>query len=58
MRTVRTFVVKPTLPKPLEDLKVIANNLFWCWNSEFVDLFKRIDNNLWQESMHNPVKLL
>ncbi|MCD6395395.1 MAG: alpha-glucan family phosphorylase [Planctomycetes bacterium] len=58
MRTVRTFVVKPTLPKPLENLKVIANNLFWCWNSEFVDLFRRIDGNLWQESMHNPVKLL
>ncbi|MBE0535998.1 MAG: alpha-glucan family phosphorylase [Phycisphaerae bacterium] len=58
MRTVRTFVVKPTLPKPLENLRLIANNLFWTWNSEFTELFKRIDNNLWQECTHNPVKLL
>jgi len=58
MRTVRTFVVKPTLPKPLENLRLIANNLFWTWNSEFAELFKRIDNNLWKECTHNPVKLL
>lgn len=58
MRTVRTFVVKPTLPKPLENLRIIANNLFWTWNGEFIDLFKRIDNNLWEECTHNPVKLL
>jgi starch phosphorylase len=58
MRTVRTFVVKPTLPKPLENLRVVANNLFWTYNGEFIDLFKRIDNNLWEECGHNPVKLL
>jgi starch phosphorylase len=58
MQTVRTFVIKPTLPKSLENLKVIADNLFWCWNSDFIDLFKRIDSNLWKECMHNPTKLL
>jgi starch phosphorylase len=58
MHTVRTFVVKPTLPASLESLKTVANNLFWTWNSEIIDLFKRIDSNLWKEVMHNPVKLL
>jgi len=58
MRTVRMFTVKPSLPKSLEGLKVVANNLFWAWNPEFVDLFKRIDSNLWEQCGHNPMKLL
>jgi len=58
MRTLRTFTVLPTLPESLKDLDVIARNLFWSWNAEFVELFKRIDNNLWEQCGHNPVKLL
>ncbi|MCK5172571.1 MAG: alpha-glucan family phosphorylase, partial [Planctomycetes bacterium] len=58
MQTIRTFTVLPTLPETLKDLTVIAKNLFWSWNAEFVELFKRIDNNLWAQSGHNPVKML
>ena len=58
MQTIRTFTVLPALPKPLQDLKVIANNIFWAWNGEFVELFKRIDNNLWEQCGHNPVRML
>ena len=38
MQKVRTFTVTPSLPEPLEDLKTIANNLFWSWNPEFADI--------------------
>ncbi len=51
-------MVLPTLPESLMDLETIAGNMFWSWNSEFVDLFKRIDNNLWTTCGHNPVKFL
>ena len=58
MRKVRTFTVKPSLPEPLKDLELIANNLFWCWNPEFAELFRRIDYDLWKQCLHNPVKML
>jgi starch phosphorylase len=58
MATVRSFTVVPALKEPLADLEVIAGNMFWTWNSEFIELFKRIDSNLWAASGHNPIKLL
>ncbi len=58
MPTVRSFRVLPALPEPLKDLEFIARNMFWSWNSEYVELFKRIENNLWGTCGHNPVKLL
>ncbi len=58
MQKVRTFTVKPTLPESLQELEYITKNMFWAWNSEYVDLFKRIDPNLWTQCGHNPVKML
>jgi len=58
MPTVRSFTVLPTLPDILKDLEIIAKNMFWSWNPEFVELFKRVDSNLWAASGHNPVKML
>ncbi|AQT68632.1 Maltodextrin phosphorylase [Anaerohalosphaera lusitana] len=58
MQKVRTFTVTPSLPEPLKGLKDIAMNLFWTWNPEFAELFRRIDYNLWKQSGHNPVKML
>ncbi len=58
MRTVHTFTVTPSLPKPLEGLNILAHNMFWCWNGEFVDLFRRVDAKLWRQGGHNPVGLL
>ncbi len=58
MPKVRSFTVLPALPDSLKALEVIARNLFWCWNSEFIALFKRIDSDLWTACGHNPVKLL
>ncbi len=58
MTTVRSFTVVPALKEPLTDLEIIAGNMFWTWNSEFIELFKRIDSNLWAACGHNPIKLL
>jgi starch phosphorylase len=58
MATVRSFTVVPALQDPLSDLETIARNMYWSWDPEFVELFRRIDSNLWAASGHNPVKLL
>jgi len=58
MRTVRTFVVVPTLPERLQGLKKIAHNLWWGWDHDAIDLFRRLDRQLWEECGHNPVKML
>jgi len=58
MRKVRNFVVVPSLPERLKSLKDIAYNLCWCWDHDAVDLFRRLDNQLWEQCKHNPVKML
>lgn len=55
---IRSFRVVPDLPEPLRPLLELAHNLWWTWHPEAVDLFKRLDRELWQETYHNPVKLL
>lgn len=55
---IRSFEVVPSLPEPLRPLMRIANNLWWTWHPEAVELFVRLDRDLWHESHHNPVKML
>ena len=52
------ITVNPQLPKRIEKLSEISNNLWWCWNTEFLRLFKMIDKDLWETSEKNPVKFL
>jgi len=58
IQTVRTFTVKPSLPAPLEDLQIIAHNLYWSWHYDITEIFRRIDYDLWKQCAHNPVKML
>jgi len=53
-----TFVVAPTMPAPLVPLKELAYNYWWCWHKEAVDLFRRMNPSLWEETHHNPVAML
>ncbi len=55
---IRSFKVVPSLPEPLKPLLRIANNLWWTWHPEAVELFYRLDRRLWQVSKHNPVWML
>src|SRR5882724_8227890 len=56
--TIRTFQVFPDVPERLARLVEIANNLWWVWNPDAVELFRRLDRTLWETVYHNPVKLL
>ncbi|SDT94261.1 alpha-glucan family phosphorylase [Desulfobacula phenolica] len=48
----------PHLPKRLEGLEDLAENLWWSWNPGARMLFKTLDRKAWKESGHNPDKML
>lgn len=54
----KDIYVQSEVPPRLMVLKMLANNLWWSWNYEAELLFKSMDPSLWEESSHNPVKLL
>lgn len=58
MRPIRTFSVVPCLPPQIEGLRQIAYNLRWAWDHEAIELFRRLDRDLWEASGHNPVFML
>ena len=58
MYTFNRIKVNPQLPKRIEKLLDIANNLWWSWNTNFLKLFKEIDIDIWERVGKNPVKFL
>src|SRR3990172_7603071 len=58
MKPIRTFTVTPSLPAPLESLRALAYNLRWAWNHDAIELFRRLDSDLWETTGHNPVRML
>jgi starch phosphorylase len=58
MKPIRTFNIVPSLPAPLEPLRTLAYNLHWAWNHETIELFRRLDSDLWEITEHNPVLML
>ena len=58
MRTVRSFVVVPSIPENLRVLKDIAYNIWWTWDHDAIDLFRRVEHTLWRQTNHNPIMML
>lgn len=58
MKPVHTFHVAPSLPGPLEALRPLTYNLRWAWDHDTIELFRRLDSDLWEATGHNPVLLL
>jgi len=58
MNPVRSFVVLPALPEALKQVRELAYNLWWTWNPEAIELFRRLDLDLWRDLRHNPVVML
>jgi glycogen phosphorylase len=58
MKPIATFSVIPSLPAPVEKLRNIAYNLRWTWTHDTVELFRRLDRDLWETTKHNPVLML
>ncbi|HEY9706194.1 MAG TPA: DUF3417 domain-containing protein, partial [Allocoleopsis sp.] len=58
MKPIHKFNVTPSLPSRLEPLRRLAYNLHWDWNVETKELWRRLDRELWEQTRHNPVKML
>jgi starch phosphorylase len=58
VKPVHAFHVVPSLPAPLEGLRQLAYNLRWAWDHSTIDLFRRLDSDLWESTGHNPVRML
>jgi len=46
MKPVRTFTVIPRLPAEIERLRDLACNLRWAWDSEAIELFRRLSGTV------------
>ena len=57
MQTV-SFIVKPNIPDRLKPLEEMANNLWLSWNFDAVQLFMRLDYEVWLASRQNPARTL
>lgn len=55
---IRVFNVAPRIPPEISFLETLACNLWWCWNSDAIDLFRRIDPDLWRDVGRNPIRFL
>lgn len=58
MKPIHTFIATPSLPGPLERLRELAYNLRWAWDHDTILLFRRLDNELWEQTGHNPILML
>ncbi len=58
VKPIATVSVVPKLPKELERLRELAYNLRWSWHHDTINLFRRLDRDLWEQTDHNPVWLL
>ena len=55
---INTYTIKPKLPKPLKPLEELARNLWLSWNFDAVQLFIRLDYDVWMKSQGSPVRTL
>ena len=58
MPTFQTYNVTPILPATLEPLRELSFNLWWTWEPAARRLFRELDPELWDQTNHNPVRML
>jgi starch phosphorylase len=58
MKNFQTFQVFPNIPRNLQFLETLSRNMWWCWDKDAIELFRRMDPGLWIESGRNPIAFL
>ena len=58
IQPLKEFLVRPSVPRELERLPELAQNLMWSWQHSIRAVFRRLDPAAWRASNHNPVVLL
>ena len=54
----KEFNVKSTLPEELQCLDELAHNMWWVWNYDAREMWRSLDEDLYEQVAHNPVMLL
>src|SRR5579864_7726967 len=52
------YHVLPCLSARLQCLNELSLNLRWSWDHPTIELFRRLDSDLWEETGHNPRLML
>jgi starch phosphorylase len=47
-----------SIPERLRRLPELASDLWWTWNPQARQVFRRLDYPLWRQTAHNPVLML
>ena len=55
MKHIQAFQVFPRLPESLSFLGVLSRNMWWSWQQDAIELFRRISPSLWEEAGNNPI---
>jgi starch phosphorylase len=55
---IKTLEVRPSVPVRLKPLYDISYNLWYMWNHDAEDLFRRMNQDIWEDTAKNPVELL
>ena len=58
MPKVHQYHVSPCLSERLCCLNDLALNLRWSWDHPTIELFRRLDSDLWEQTNHNPWLML
>jgi len=58
MKNLHLYNISPAIPEKLQFLETLSRNLWWCWDNDATDLFRRISPHTWKEVGYNPLKLL
>ena len=54
----KKVLVKPVYSAEMQKLQELANNIWWCWNVDAIELFESIDPEAWKATEQNPVALM
>ncbi len=52
------YVGLPPLPERIGRLRELAVDIWWSWNKNAREVFRRLDYALWRATAHNPVRML
>ncbi len=55
---ITSFTVLPDTPEKLKHLNDLAFNLYFSWNTEVQELFRKLDPESWEASHQNPARML
>ena len=53
MSNIQLFNIAPKIPSELSFLERLSYNMWWCWNFDAIDLFRRINPTLWRKVQGN-----